>query len=1043
MKSEVAAKEVCQVQATESVVRIPTYGPLGHDPWPHVFFKSQWFSPLYPLDRFIHPAGSRHEQEWTAVTLENEYLRVVVLPQLGGHVWEMYDKVSKQHLVYNNDVIRPTRIGFRTGWCAIGMEFNFPVAHSLQSLDPLPYRIEHHDDGSASVLTWHRDRPRRIEMILSLTLRPGRRDLQVRAEMYNPSAVRRPYDYWTNTAVSARPATQFVYPTRWMQSHGGRKVYSWPIVNGEDMRFQTNYMRTVSFFAWDRESQFFGCWWSDTDTGLAHVADPACCPGKKLFNWGKRAEAWLAAVTDKSGPYAELQAGRFATQADYQWLWPGQKDVLEETWYGYHKLGGLSWAGKDLAMHVRADGEPGTLVSSVAIRLHSVEDVCAATVTVKVDGRVAWSSKIDLLAVEPARLSVALPAAARESVTVEVAGAAGTALGAYTLSLQAPSKTHKPTVGPEKWEGMFADLEGKSAKECARIGQIGELHNLWLRAAEGYESALKADPSCKEALTGQAFVALRHAKPAEAAQLAQRLLDTRSRKWAATGAYLLGAARLQEGRADEAVEILKKATKDDKVGPVAQLFLAMAMARLGRMAEAILAAESVPEPVASMPVAQWVRAAVKGDTWAADPASGWSIADAGELFDLGCERALWAIRIGMPSLGQQIVGNMLARAEDLRAEPLVWYLKAYLEHLQGKDEVASASLQKAAGLLRSSRWPGQPEWRDVLGWTLAASPSDVRPHAYLAPLEYWLAQPEKAVEHWRNLIGANGDKDAAGHYSLAMALWEMGGGQQPAAEILMEALEAHPDYERLYLVLDDLLVEAQQTEARGQWLDKARQNIGQTDALVERYCHWLVNQQRWGEVVETLRQHKFGPAHGLYLRRRMWLLSHHMLARQRLEQGDHSKAYEYGVAGARPPISMGEDDMTMPFASPVLLVAAEAAEKMGDRKKARELCMEAVELAKRGNMHPPYTEIHRARALLKLGKKAAAQKILAEVQTNVQRWLDDARPGLNKGHFHYLYGLLLETQGKQEEAEKHFREAETLKMHWANLVGHGVQWGFN
>jgi len=1043
MSSQAVASEKGRVEVTESVVSIPTYGPLGRDPWPNVFFKSQWYAPFYPLDRYLHPAGPRHDQTYVTVTLENEYLRVVVLPELGGHVWQMYDKVCKEHLVYNNDVVKPTRIGFRTAWCSIGIEFNFPVAHSLQSVDPLPYRIEHHEDGSASVLTWHRDRPRRIEMILRLTLRPHRRDLQVRAAMYNPSPIRRPYDYWTNAAISARPAAQYIYPTRWMQAHGGRKVYAWPMVNGDDMRFQSNYLKTVSFFAWDREPGFFGCWWSDTDNGLVHVADPERCPGKKLFNWGKRAQAWLTAVTDNSGPYAELQAGRFATQADYQWLQPGQMDVLEESWYGYHGLGGLTFAGRDVAMNATTDGGDGKPASVVRIALHSVCDIRGARIVVTADGEEVFEETVDLSASAPLHRQVNLPKPATQSVDVAVIDAHYRELLGQSISLQPAAKGRMPKAPHEKWENMFASLEDKDAAERARIGQISELNNLWPRAQEAYESALQADPNCPEALMGLAFVALRNAKFDQAAHYGRTLMGSTKSNWRRAGAYFVGVAEFSAGRADEAIAALKTAVKHPKMGQMAGLFLAMAQARSGRTKDALKTAQTLGEPVASMPVAQWLEAALAGDAFAEDPAGGWTIADEGERLDLGCERGVWAIRVGMPALGEKIIDNLLKRGAAQAREPLAWYLKGYLQHLQGNQAAAKASLAEAAALPANNKRPTHSEWTDVLQWALRTNPADRKPLGYLAPLEYWLRRADRAVEHWQGLLAANGNGDASTHYGLAMALWEARNDHKAAADILAKALAKNPNHERLYLVLDDLLVEANDVETRGQWLDRARVHCGQTDFLTERYCHWLVNQQRWSEVIDLLTEHKFGPSHGMYIRRRMWLLAHHRLALQCLAAGDYPKACDYGLAGATPPATLGEDDMAMPFASPVLLAAAEACERMGEKAKAKELLQQALRLAVAGHMHPPYTEIHRARVLLKLGRKQAAEKVLQEVLNEVLPRLEDSRAGLNKAHFHYLYALVLETRGQQDEARHHFEQADKLDLQWANLVGYSVQWGFN
>ncbi len=428
---------------------------------------------------------------------------------------------------------------------------------------------------------------------------------------------------------------------------------------------------------------------------------------------------------------------------------------------------------------------------------------------------------------------------------------------------------------------------------------------------------------------------------------------------------------------------------------------------------------------------------------------------------MGCERAIWAIRVGMPVLGERILDNLERQGREARdegrgrqwtadnqtggigAQPLLWYLKAYLQHLQGNEDAARVSLQRAADLPRNNNRPTHPEWVRVLHWALQTNTEDLQPHAYLAPLEYWLTQTNQAVQHWETLLRHKVNGDSGVPYGLAMALWEDRSDRGSAAKILAEALAQNPDQERLYLVLDDVLVEDQDVEARATWQARARQKCGPTDFLMERQCHLLVNQQRWREVVELLSEHKFGPSHGLYIRRRMWLLAHHRLALQCLEGGDFAKAYEYGLAGARPPITLGEDDMTMPFASPVLLAAAEACEKMGRKAEAKQLLQQALSLAAAGHMHPPYTEIHRARVLLKLGKRAAAEKLLQEILAEVLPRLNDTRPGLSKAHFHFMYGLVLQTQGRHEQARHHFAQADQLGLQWANLVGYGVQWGFN
>jgi tetratricopeptide (TPR) repeat protein len=679
----------------------------------------------------------------------------------------------------------------------------------------------------------------------------------------------------------------------------------------------------------------------------------------------------------------------------------------------------------------------------VDIALHSVCDIRGAQIVVQADGEEVFEERMDLSATAPLRRQVKLPTLARESIDVAVMDEHCRELVGQHISLKPADKSRMPKAPHEKWENMFASLEGKDATARARIGQISELNNLWPRAHEAYESALQADPNCPEALMGLAFVALRNAKFDQAVRCGRRLMACDKRAWQLAGAYVLGVAEFSVGRVDEAVAALKAAAKHPKLGQMAKLFLAVAQARSGRTKDALKTAQALGEPVASMPMAQWLRAALAGDAFAEDPTGGWTIADEGELLDLGCERGIWAIRAGMPALGETIVDNLLKCGPAQAKEPLAWYLKGYLQHLQGNHAAAKASLTQAAPLSANNKRPTQPEWTDVLQWALQTNPVDRKPLGYLAPLEYWLARTDQALEHWRDLLAANGNGDASTYYGLAMGLWEARSDHKAAADILAEALAKDPTQERLYLVLDDVLVEANDVEPRGQWLDKALANCGQTDFITERYCHWLVNQQRWTEVIDLLTEHKFGPSHGMYIRRRMWLLAHHRLALRCLAVGDYTKACDYGLAGATPPATLGEDDMTMPFASPVLLAAAEACEKMGEKAKAKELLHQALRLAVAGHMHPPYTEIHRARVLLKLRRKQAAEKVLQEVLSEVLPRLEDSRAGLNKAHFHYLYALVLETRGQQDQARHHFEQADKLGLQWANLVGYSVQWGFN
>ncbi|VTQ42579.1 Uncharacterised protein [Streptococcus pneumoniae] len=63
-------------------------------------------------------------KSWQAVWLENDYIKVMILPELGGRVHRAWDKVKQRDFVYHNEVIKPALGG------AAGAG-GFPVGLSL------------------------------------------------------------------------------------------------------------------------------------------------------------------------------------------------------------------------------------------------------------------------------------------------------------------------------------------------------------------------------------------------------------------------------------------------------------------------------------------------------------------------------------------------------------------------------------------------------------------------------------------------------------------------------------------------------------------------------------------------------------------------------------------------------------------------------------------------------------------------------------------------------------------------------------------------
>ncbi|EFL5758495.1 DUF5107 domain-containing protein [Escherichia coli] len=90
-------------------------------------------------------------KSWQAVWLENDYIKVMILPELGGRVHRAWDKVKQRDFVYHNEVIKPALVGLLGPWISGGIEFNWPQHHRPTTFMPVDFTLEAHEDGAQTV----------------------------------------------------------------------------------------------------------------------------------------------------------------------------------------------------------------------------------------------------------------------------------------------------------------------------------------------------------------------------------------------------------------------------------------------------------------------------------------------------------------------------------------------------------------------------------------------------------------------------------------------------------------------------------------------------------------------------------------------------------------------------------------------------------------------------------------------------------------------------------------------------------------------------
>ena len=140
-------------RVAEEPLTIPTYELGPANPYPPLldWSRRKW-RPVYPYPMLDTLTDKKADKTYKAVRLENEYVRVTVLPELGGHLYEIFDKTQNRDVLYTNPVIKYAMVAIRGAWVSGGIEWNFPDGHTLTTVSPVDYVMRMEADGSAAVI---------------------------------------------------------------------------------------------------------------------------------------------------------------------------------------------------------------------------------------------------------------------------------------------------------------------------------------------------------------------------------------------------------------------------------------------------------------------------------------------------------------------------------------------------------------------------------------------------------------------------------------------------------------------------------------------------------------------------------------------------------------------------------------------------------------------------------------------------------------------------------------------------------------------------
>ena len=357
----------------QETISLPTYGVGEPDKNP-MFYEKRVYQgssgKVYPLPVIDKIHDEKEDKDYNVVWLENEYIRVMVMPELGGRIQRAYDKTNDYDFVYYNQVIKPALVGLAGPWISGGIEFNWPQHHRPSTFSPVDYKIVENKDGSATIWLNEIDKMYGTKALMGFTLHPEKSYIEISGQLYNPTNIPQTFLWWANPAVAVNDYTQSIFPpdVHAVMDHGKRDVSEFPIAKGEyykvdyspgtDISRYKNIPVPTSYMAYHSDYNFVGGYDYNKEAGVLHVANHHISPGKKQWTWGhgEFGQAWDRHLTDEDGPYIELMTGVYTdNQPDFTWLMPGEEKHFKQYFMPYKQVGEVKNASIECLISLNVD----------------------------------------------------------------------------------------------------------------------------------------------------------------------------------------------------------------------------------------------------------------------------------------------------------------------------------------------------------------------------------------------------------------------------------------------------------------------------------------------------------------------------------------------------------------------------------------------------------------------------------------------------------------------------------------------------------------
>lgn len=1030
------------VKAWVEKVVIPTYG-TGEPEKNPMFLEKRVYQGssgvVYPHPVIEKIEDEKLDKEYTALFLENEYLQIMVLPELGGRIQRAYDKVRKRDFVYYNQVIKPALVGLAGPWISGGIEFNWPQHHRPSTFSPVDYTIEENADGSKTVWVNETELMFRTKGMAGFTLHPGKAYLEIKGRLFNRSAFAQTFLWWANPAVKVNEHYQSVFPpdVYAVFDHGKRDVSDFPVATGtyykvnyapgtDISRYDTIPVPT-SYMAIRSGYDFMGCYEHDTQAGMLHVADHHLSPGKKQWTWGNGdfGYAWDRNLTDEDGPYIELMTGVFTdNQPDFSWIQPNEIKSFEQYFMPYAMIGAVKNATKEAMVNMEVDKK------TVHLKVYATAVYENASIVLYHKGAEIMRSYIDLspenVFIDNYQDSKAL---AITDLQIVVYDANDNELVSW-----------KPQLVGEK----AVPAAATAAKLPQEIEQVEELflnglhleqyRHATFNPVDYYQEALRRSPGDIRCNNAMGLLLMRRGQFAAAEKYLRKAIETLTTRnpnpYDGEPYYNLGWALLLQGNLDEAYESFFKATWNDAWQHSGFLALARIAAKQQKLALALQHAEkSLIRNYHSLSARHLNIALLRksGKTDAAEVLADQSIAvdpfntgawfelyllymelgkieeasaarqkfdllmrnDRNNYFELSLEYA----QAGWYKEAMKLLSVYVSVSNG--AEPMaLYYLGWYAHHADQKEDAASYFL-KASQLKADGCFPNKVEEVLILQTALQYNANDAVASYALGNFWYDKKQYDEAIRCWEQSALANPNFPTV-QRNLSLAYFNKLKDKSKALELLERAFELDTTDARVFMELDQLYkILGKPFAERLSLLNKYADLVHQRDDLFLELITLHNNTGAFEKAKQLMASRKFHPWEGGEGKVvSQFLLSHLELAKLALLKNEQQTAIELLNALDQYPENLGEGKLYGAQENDIHYLLGCAYENLQDQEKAVAYFKKATigisepVQAIYYNDAQPDKIVYQALAWRKLGEPGKAESIF-------QRFIDFGEQHMN------------------------------------------------